>query len=92
MKVTKAKQKMQQLQSGGNAAALTRRAGSFPGNVAQVPNAGAMQSSMSAPHQPAWDQAPLLVRVSLVLSSCLARQITFVIAPVRQMGFVTGRI
>lgn len=69
MKVTKAKQKMQQAQSGGDAAALARRAGSFPGNVAQVPNAGAMHTAMAAPHQPAWEQAPLLVRVSLVVAN-----------------------
>ena len=67
MKATRAKQKkMQQTQPGSDAptaAALARRAGSFSGNVAQVPNAGALQTSMGLPQGAAWDQAPLLVRV-----------------------------
>lgn len=66
IKATKAKQKMQQVQPGSDAAtaaALARRAGSFPGNVAQVPNAGALQTSIGLPQGAAWDQAPLMVRV-----------------------------
>lgn len=67
IKATKAKQKkMLQLQPGSSAAtaaALARRAGSFPGNVAQVPDAGTMHSSMGAAQEAAWEQAPLLVRV-----------------------------
>ncbi|KAL0053903.1 hypothetical protein WJX82_000883 [Trebouxia sp. C0006] len=66
IKATKAKQKMQQTQPGSDAptaAALARRAGSYSGNVAQVPNAGALQTSMGLPQGAAWDQAPLLVRV-----------------------------
>ncbi len=66
IKATKAKQKMQQTQPGSDAAtaaALARRAASFSGNVAQVPNAGALQTSMGLPQGAAWDQAPLLVRV-----------------------------
>jgi len=68
IKATKAKQKMQQTQPGSDAAsaaALARRAGSYSGNVAQVPNAGALQTSMGLPQGAAWDQAPLLVRVRL---------------------------
>lgn len=66
IKATKAKQKMQQTQPGRDAAtsaALARRAASFSSNVAQVPNAGALQTSMGLPQGAAWDQAPLLVRM-----------------------------
>ena len=78
MKVTKAKQKLQQLQSKGEAAAAARRAGPCPGNVAQVPNAAPMHSSLSAPPDAPWDQGPLLVRVShflLCLCTCLWAQV-----------------
>ena len=74
IKATKAKQKMQQTQPGSDAptpAALARRAASFSGNVAQVPNAGALQTSMGLPQGPAWDQAPLLVRVRSFPPFCL---------------------
>jgi len=76
IKATKAKQKMQQTQPGSDvstAAALARRAGSYSGNVAQVPNAGALQTSMGLPQGAAWDQAPLLVRVRLPFcpSACI---------------------
>ena len=60
IKATKAKQKMQQLQPGTNDAALAHRAGPASGNVAQVPNASGLHT---APHDVAWGQAPLLVRV-----------------------------
>ena len=63
MKATKAKQKMQQLQPDSNAASLALRAGPASGNVAQVPNATALHSSVAIPHEAAWGQAPLLVRV-----------------------------
>ena len=69
IKAAKAKQKMQQLQPGGDAA-LARRAGSFPGNVAQVPNAGVLHG-MAAPHEAAWEQAPLLVRVRPCCTGCM---------------------
>ena len=86
IKATKAKQKMQQTQPGSDAptvAALACRTGSYSGNVAQVPNAGALQTSMGLPQGAAWDQAPLLVRVRLPLpqiclhslsSACLCMQ------------------
>lgn len=69
IKATKAKQKMQQLQPGSDAAALARRSGTFPGNVAQVPNAEAMHTSMAPPQAAAWEQAPLLVQVGDHISS-----------------------
>ena len=87
IKATKAKQKMQQTQPGSDAASaatLARRAGSYSGNVAQVPNAGALQTSMGLPQGAAWDQAPLLVRVRslfcpfgctlLLLAACACSQ------------------
>ena len=63
IKATKAKQKMQQVQPGSNAAPLALRAGPASGNVAQVPSASALHSSLAVPHAPAWGQVPLLVRV-----------------------------
>ena len=81
MKSIKAKQKqLQQMQPGNDAA---RRAGALPGNVAQVPNAGIAQNCLAAPREGAWEQAPLLVKVSthfrslgcvttaLLVTSCL---------------------
>ena len=54
-------------QTGGNSAAPKRRV-SLTGVVAQVPSAGAMQASLPVPHDvTAWDQAPLLVRVSFTV-------------------------
>lgn len=64
IKATKAKQKMQQLQPGTNDAALAHRAGPASGNVAQVPSASVLHTS---PHDVAWGQAPLLVRVWALL-------------------------
>ena len=63
IKATKAKQKMQQLQADSNAAPLALRAGPASGNVAQAPDANTLHSSMAIPHEAAWGQAPLLVRV-----------------------------
>lgn len=69
MKAAKAKQKMQQqAQPGSSAAALAHRAGLAAGNVAQVPNAGTLHSSIAGPDEAGWGQAPLLVRVGLPLS------------------------
>lgn len=65
IKATKAKQKMQQLQPGTAA----HRAGPPSANVAQVPNAGALHSSMAAPHEAAWEQAPLMVRVRSLITN-----------------------
>ena len=61
IKATKAKKKMQQL--GSSAAPLALRAGPASGNVAQVPNASTLHSSIAVSHESAWGQAPLLVRV-----------------------------
>ena len=80
IKATKAKQKMQQTQPGSavsTAAALARRAGSYSGNVAQVPNAGALQTSMGLPQGATWDQAPLLVRVRLPFCPFALQTISF---------------
>lgn len=68
IKATKAKQKqLQQMQSPAmdpaTSAALQRRpVAAVAGNVAQAPSAQTMQSSLVS--EAAWEQAPILVRVS----------------------------
>lgn len=77
IKATKAKQKqmqMQQMQSPAmdpaTSAALQRRqpAGSGGGNVARAPSAETMRNSLVSSHEAAWEQAPILVRVSACAS------------------------
>ena len=63
MKAAKAKQKIQQSQPGSSAAALAHRVGPASGNVAQVPDAGTLHTSMAGPDEAGWGQGPLLVRV-----------------------------
>ena len=77
IKATKAKQKqMQQMQSPAmdpaTSVALQRRpVASTGGNVAQAPSAQAMRNNLVGMHEAAWEQAPILVRVSALLGAVL---------------------
>ena len=65
---------MQQMQSPAmdpaTSAALQRRpVASAGGNVAQAPSAQAMRNNLVGMHEAAWEQAPILVRVSALLGA-----------------------
>ena len=95
IKATKAKQKqmqMQQMQSPAmdpaTSVALQRRqpAGSQGGNVAQAPSAETMRNSLVGSQEAAWEQAPILVRVSAHASKHLTKSSCFFSSLVSMYG------